>query len=153
MLIATKWEHTAGLRDGQRGGDPVQVRRRLHASLARLGTDHVDHYQLHRPDPATPAAETLGCLQELRAEGKIREIGCTHFTAAELAAAHEAALATGVPPYASVQNHYSLLTRDPETDGVVWRLDLGRGDESLYRATALSGCEIFANTSLCPGAP
>ena len=106
------------MRDGQRGGDPAQVRRRLHASLARLGTDHVDHYQLHRPDPATPAAETLGCLEELRAEGKIRAIGCTHFTAAELTGAHEAALATGVPPYASVQNHYSLLTRDPETDGV-----------------------------------
>lgn len=46
-----------------------------------------------------------------------------------------------------------IVEVDPETDGVVWRLDLGRGDESLYRATALSGCEIFANTSLCPGAP
>jgi aryl-alcohol dehydrogenase-like predicted oxidoreductase len=117
-LIATKWGHTMSLGEGERGGDPEQVRRRLEASLRRLGTDYVDHYQLHRPDPATPLEETLGCLAELRDEGKIREIGCTAFSAELLVAAHDAATARGVPPFASVQNHYSLLTRDPETDGV-----------------------------------
>lgn len=117
-LIATKWGHTATLEDGQRGGDPALIRRSLDASLARLGTDYVDHFQLHRPDPETPPAETLGCLAELRDEGKIREIGCTHFTAAELAAAHSAAVEHGFESYPSIQNHYSLLTREPETDGV-----------------------------------
>ncbi|MFM2076871.1 MAG: hypothetical protein RJA49_761 [Actinomycetota bacterium] len=117
-LIATKWGHTISMGDGERGGDPVQIRARLEASLRRLGTDYVDHYQLHRPDPLTPAEETLGCLADLRAEGKIREIGCTHFTADEIAGAHAAAVEHDVAPYPSVQNHYSLLTRAPESDGV-----------------------------------
>jgi aryl-alcohol dehydrogenase-like predicted oxidoreductase len=118
VLIATKWGHTAGLASGERGGDPTQIRRRLEASLRRLGTDHVDHYQLHRPDPDTPAEETLGCLAELRDEGKIREIGCTHFSAEQLREAHRAGAAAGVPAWPSIQNHYSVLTRDPERDGV-----------------------------------
>ena len=119
VLIATKWGHTVSLDAGERGGDPVQIRRRLEASLDRLGTEYVDHYQLHRPDPDTPAEETLGCLAELRDEGKIREIGCTHFTAEELIGAHTAAVAHGLASYASVQNHYSVLTRDVETNGVL----------------------------------
>jgi aryl-alcohol dehydrogenase-like predicted oxidoreductase len=118
VLIASKWGHTANLADGERGGDPVQIRRRLEDSLRRLDTDHIDHYQFHRPDPDTPPEETLGCLAELREEGKIREIGCTHFTAAELEQSAEAALANDLAPYPSVQNHYSLLTRGPERDGV-----------------------------------
>jgi aryl-alcohol dehydrogenase-like predicted oxidoreductase len=118
VLVATKWGHTSGLAEGERGGDPAQIRRRLEASLRRLGTDYVDHYQLHRPDPATPVAETLGCLAELRDEGKIREIGCTHFSADQLRDAHRAAAEVGVAAWPSVQNHYSVLTRDPERDGV-----------------------------------
>jgi aryl-alcohol dehydrogenase-like predicted oxidoreductase len=118
VSIATKWGHTASLGDGERGGDPVQIRRRLDASLRRLGTDHVDHYQLHRPDPSTPVEETLGCLAELRDEGKIREIGCTHFSAEQLREAHRLAAETDLPPWPSIQNHYSVLTRDPEHDGV-----------------------------------
>jgi len=118
VVIASKWGHTASLDDGERGGSPAEIRKRLEGSLRRLGTDYIDHYQLHRPDPDTPHEETLGCLAELRAEGKIREIGCTHFTAAQLDAAHAAAGERDVAPYPSVQNHYSLLTRDPETDGV-----------------------------------
>jgi len=118
VLVASKWGHTVSLEDGERGGDPARIRRRLDDSLRRLGTDYIDHYQLHRPDPETPVEETLGCLSELRGEGKIREIGCTHFTAEQLREAHTAAVGHGVAPYPSVQNHYSLLTRDPETDGV-----------------------------------
>lgn len=118
VVIATKWGHTNHLADGERGGDPALIRTRLEASLSRLGTDHVDHYQLHRPDPETPAEETLGCLTALRDEGKIREIGCSDFSAGQLAEAHEAATDLGLLGYATVQNHYSLLTRDPETDGV-----------------------------------
>ena len=110
--------HTVSLDEGERGGDPAQIRRRLDDSLRRLGTSYVDQYQLHRPDPETPLEETLGCLAELREEGKIREIGCTHFTADQLRAADAAAIDHGFAPYPSVQNHYSLLTRDPETDGV-----------------------------------
>ena len=113
VLIASKWGHTVSLGEGERGGDPAQIRRRLEDSLRRLGTEYVDHYQLHRPDPRTPTEETLGCLAELRDEGKIREIGCTHFTADQLRAAHAAAIDHGLAPYPSVQNHYSLLDSRP----------------------------------------
>ncbi len=117
-VIATKWGHTMTLAEGERGGDPALIRSHLEASLRRLGTDHIDHYQLHRPDPETPPAETLGCLAELRDEGKILEYGCTHFTAAELDESAAAADSIGVDGYPSVQNHYSVLTRGPEMDGV-----------------------------------
>jgi aryl-alcohol dehydrogenase-like predicted oxidoreductase len=119
VLVATKWGHTSGLAEGERNADPVRIRRSLEASLARLGTEYVDHYQLHRPDPVTPQEDTLGTLQELRLEGKIREIGCTYFSADELADAERAGAAIGVPSYPSVQNQYSVLTRAPETDGVL----------------------------------
>lgn len=115
-VIATKWGHTSDIEEG--AGRPQAVRERLEASLRRLGTDRVDHYQLHRPDPTTPLEETLGCLAELRDEGKVREIGCTGFSAEQLRASHGAATEAGVANWASVQNHYSVLTRGPERDGV-----------------------------------
>ncbi|MEZ5237246.1 MAG: aldo/keto reductase [Acidimicrobiia bacterium] len=119
VLVATKWGFVAKPDAGERQGRPEHVRASLDASLQRLGMDHVDHYQLHRPDPDTPIAETLGVLDELRTAGKIREIGCTGFSAAQLAEAAEAGAQAGIASFPSVQNHYSLLTRTPETDGVL----------------------------------
>ncbi|MEZ5295598.1 MAG: aldo/keto reductase [Ilumatobacteraceae bacterium] len=118
VLIATKWGHTASLTDGERGGDPAQIRKRLEASLTRLDTDYIDHFQLHRPDPDTPIAETLGCLAELRDEGKVREIGITAASADQLREAHAVGAELGLRSWPSVQNHYSVLTRTPEHDGV-----------------------------------
>ena len=61
----------AAASDGERGRRPgASVRRALEGSLKRLGTDYVDHYQLHRPDPKTPVAETLGALDELQGRGQ-----------------------------------------------------------------------------------
>ncbi len=119
VLVASKWGHTNGLAPGERNGAPARIRSSLEASLKRLGTDYIDHYQLHRPDPLTPVAETLGTLEELRAEGKIREIGCTAFSAAEIDEVYSVAKQRDIRPYPSVQNHYSLLTREPENDGVL----------------------------------
>jgi aryl-alcohol dehydrogenase-like predicted oxidoreductase len=116
VLIATKW---GGRGSSEHAGAPAVVRTSLEASLARLQTDHIDHYQLHRPDPETPVAETLGVLAELRDEGKIREIGCSNFTAEQLDEAARVAAELGIGAFASVQNHYSLLTRDPERNGVL----------------------------------
>lgn len=118
VVIATKWGASSSA-DGPRPGSPEAMREALDASLRRLGTDHVDHYQLHRPDPETPLSETLGALAELRDEGKIREIGCSNFSADLLDESEAVASELSVSPFASVQNRYSLLTRDPENDGVL----------------------------------
>lgn len=113
--IATKW----GMRPAEDGapanGTREAVRAAIDGSLRRLGTDYIDHYQLHNPDPDTPIAETLAALGELVAEGKVREAGCSNFSAAQL----DEAAAAGPIPFVTVQNHYSLLTRDPETNGVL----------------------------------
>lgn len=116
VLIATKW---GGRGAGDRPGAPGAVRAALEGSLTRLQTDYVDHFQLHRPDPDTPVAETLAVLAELRAEGKVREIGCSNVSAAQLEDAAAVADELELAPFASVQNHYSLLTREPEHNGVL----------------------------------
>jgi len=108
VLVATKFGHTASKPDGGRGGDPKWVRQSLEASLRRLNTDFVDHFQMHLPDEQTPLEDTLSALEELKAEGKIRELGCSNFSGEQLGAANGR--------FPSVQNHYSLLTRDPEAD-------------------------------------
>jgi aryl-alcohol dehydrogenase-like predicted oxidoreductase len=81
-------------------------------SLRRLGTDRIDLYQIHRPDPSTPIADTLGALDELLKAGKVREIGCSNFTRDQLREAE----AAGPPKFVSVQNEYSLLHSDPEAE-------------------------------------
>ena len=110
VVIATKLGMAMG--EGRRGASPAYLRRAVEDSLRRLRTDYIDLYQLHRPDPATPIEQTLGVLDELVRGGKVREIGCSYFTAPELAAARAAA-GTGAK-FASVQNEYSLLCRAPE---------------------------------------
>jgi aryl-alcohol dehydrogenase-like predicted oxidoreductase len=115
IVLATK---AGGPFEGHTGGaTPAYLRTSLEDSLRRLGTDHVDLYQLHYPDPKTPIAETLGALGDLVAEGKIREIGCSNFDAAMLEEAADA-VKDGAPRFVSVQNEYNLLHRDPE-DGVL----------------------------------
>ena len=77
--------------EGHEGGaSPAYVRTAVEDSLTRLGTDRIDLYQLHVPDQKTPIAETLGALGELVAEGKVREIGCSNFSAPMLVEAEDA---------------------------------------------------------------
>ncbi len=118
VMIATKWHAPPGTSATHFGSREV-MRAAVEGSLARLRTDHIDHYILHRHDPDTPIADTLTALDELRREGKIRELGCSNFDAAQLDEAASEAARLGVAPFASVQNHYSLLRRDPENDGVL----------------------------------
>ena len=122
-IVSSKFGHDAFLPEGQRGGDPAWVRRSIEGSLRRLGTDRIDHYQIHTPDPHTPHAETLGALGELVDEGKVLEIGCSNFSADMVDATARAAAGGGVSKYASVQNHYSVLTRDVEDTGVLAACD------------------------------
>ncbi len=113
VVLATKFGYPYEGHEG--GAAPAYVRRALEDSLRRLGTDHVDLYQLHVPDPKIPIADTLGALGALVAEGKVRELGCSNFTGAMLEEA-AAAVAGGAPRFVSVQNQYSLLHREPEDD-------------------------------------
>jgi aryl-alcohol dehydrogenase-like predicted oxidoreductase len=102
--------------EGHQGGaSPAYIRTAVEDSLQRLGTDRIDLYQLHAPDQKTPIADTLGALGELVAEGKVREVGCSNFTAAMLTDA-EVAATGGTPGFASVQNQYNILYREPEDE-------------------------------------
>ncbi len=113
VVLATKFGFSMG--EGKQGASPAYIREALDASLRRLKTDYIDLYQQHMPDPKTPIAETLGTLGELVAAGKIREIGCSNFSAEQLREA-AAAVPPGAPRFVSVQNEYNLFHRDPEAE-------------------------------------
>jgi aryl-alcohol dehydrogenase-like predicted oxidoreductase len=113
VMIATKFG--SAVDEQRRGARPEYVRRAVDDSLLRLGTDRIDLYQLHTPDPQVPIEETLGALDELVKAGKVREIGCSYFSADQLREAEEATR-EGAARFASVQNEYSLLHREPEGD-------------------------------------
>jgi aryl-alcohol dehydrogenase-like predicted oxidoreductase len=115
VVVATKFGMP--IDDDHYGARPDYVRQACEDSLRRLGTDHIDLYQLHFPDDTVPIADTLGALQGLVEAGKVREIGCSNLNVVQLREA-KAAAGTG-PSFVSVQNQYSLLARDPERDGVL----------------------------------
>jgi aryl-alcohol dehydrogenase-like predicted oxidoreductase len=94
------------------GAKPEYVRQAAEASLRRLGMDRIDLYQLHKPDPKTPIADTLGALNDLVREGKVREIGCSNFSVEQLREAER--VAGSGARFVSVQNEYSLFHRNPE---------------------------------------
>jgi aryl-alcohol dehydrogenase-like predicted oxidoreductase len=105
VIIATKFGMK--LDEARQGARPAYVKRAAEDSLRRLGTDYIDLYQIHQPDPTTPIADTLGALDELMSEGKVREIGCSNFSAAQIREAGK---------FVSVQNQYSMVHREPEAE-------------------------------------
>jgi aryl-alcohol dehydrogenase-like predicted oxidoreductase len=125
VLIATKFASPVIGEEGTGGAKPEYVRHAVDASLRRLGTDRIDLYQIHRPDPETPIAETLGALDELVKAGKVREIGSSNFSAAEIREADAAAKAGGLARFVSVQNHYNLLNRVDEAEVIPTCAELG----------------------------
>jgi aryl-alcohol dehydrogenase-like predicted oxidoreductase len=114
VVIGTKFGSAVG-EGGMGGAAPGYVREAVERSLRRLETDRIDLYQLHRPDPLVPIADTLGVLDELVHEGKVREIGCSNFSAEMLQEADDA-VAPGKSRFVSVQNHYNLLNRADESE-------------------------------------
>jgi aryl-alcohol dehydrogenase-like predicted oxidoreductase len=111
-IVATKFGlPVAGAGGGAR---PDHVRSACEASLRRLRTDHIDLYQLHRPDPDVPIEETLGALGELVEAGHVRVIGHSNLSADEMDAAEAAACTAAVPRFESAQDRWNLLERDLE---------------------------------------
>jgi aryl-alcohol dehydrogenase-like predicted oxidoreductase len=112
--------------EGEQGGSEPYVTRRCEESLTRLGTDHIDLYLLHTPDPHTPIGETLSAFAKLVAAGKVLEVGCSNFTGAQLEEAEVVAKELGVPRFVNAQNDFSLLNRSVEDDvlPVCRRLDV-----------------------------
>jgi aryl-alcohol dehydrogenase-like predicted oxidoreductase len=99
-----------------KGASRGYVMRAVEASLKRLRTDWIDLYQLHRPDPSTPIEETLRALDDLVRQGKVRFIGSSNLSPAQLTEAQEIAQREGLTAFVSSQDEYSLLTRDIERE-------------------------------------
>jgi len=119
VIIATKFgmdmQGKNGPDFGARGSRRY-IRRAVEASLRRLGTDWIDLYQIHAPDPRTPIAETLDALSDLVHEGKVRYLGNSNFTGWQVADAEWTSRSTGSQRFVSAQNHYNLLNRAVETE-------------------------------------
>ena len=110
VVLATKFGKEMG--DGATSrGSARYVRSAIEGSLERLRTDSIDVYYMHEPDPSTPIAETLGALDELVRAGKVRAIGCSNFSAVQLAEADRVGRENGTVRFVAVQNHYNLLER------------------------------------------
>ncbi len=116
LIVASKFGMVVD--ETRKGARPEYVRQACENSLERLGTDYIDLYQLHTPDPTVPIAETLGALDELVKAGKVREIGCSNFDVDQLREA-DSETRSGAARFVSVQNEYSLFHRAPERDGVL----------------------------------
>jgi pyridoxine 4-dehydrogenase len=125
LVIATKGGLGYGFQERIRDARPERLRAACDASLRRLRLERIDLYQLHRHDPEVPLEESIGALEQLRREGKIRLIGISNMSVAQLRTAQS------VTSIASVQNEYNrgLLTSDEvvdacEADGIAfmpWR--------------------------------
>jgi aryl-alcohol dehydrogenase-like predicted oxidoreductase len=106
-------------------GSPEYIRNAADGSLERLQTDYIDLLYYHFPDGVTPIAETLAALDELVEQGRVRAIGCSNFSAAQLAEAHD--VANGKSRFCALQNQYSLLERDADAEVLPLCRELGVG--------------------------
>lgn len=114
VVLATKFGNPMGEGIGRSGGSRRWIMRAVDDSLRRLGTDHIDVYLLHRPDPDCPIDETLAALDALVAAGKVRTIGTSTFPAELLVEAQWAASDRHLQPFRVEQPPYSILLRGAE---------------------------------------
>jgi aryl-alcohol dehydrogenase-like predicted oxidoreductase len=115
-IIATKFAIPTGPGPNDRGGSRSHVLRAAENSLRRLGVDHIDLYQMHRPDPGTPIEETLAALDTLVHDGKVRYLGSSNFAGWQIAEAAAVADRRNLTPFVAAQNHYSLVERGVEAE-------------------------------------
>lgn len=114
VVIGTKFASPMGDSPYQRGGSRRWIMQAVEASLSRLGTDYIDLYQVHWPDPDTPVEETLAALDDLVRSGKVRYVGCSNFSGWQIANADWIARTEHQSRFISAQNNFSLLERTVE---------------------------------------
>lgn len=130
VVIGTKFGMDMGGVAGDDGGARGSRRyivRAVEDSLRRLGTDWIDLYQFHTPDPATPVEETLRALDDLVRAGKVRYVGHSNRAGWQIAQAEYVARELGVERFVSAQNHYNLLDRRAELEVVPAAAEFGLG--------------------------
>ena len=116
VVLATKFHNPMGDDLNQRGNSRRWIMRAFEDSLRRLGTDWIDVYQVHRPDPSTDVEETLSALTDLVRQGKIRYIGSSTFPASQIVEAQVAARDRNLERFVTEQPPYSILVRGVEAD-------------------------------------
>ncbi|GAA4583327.1 aldo/keto reductase [Planotetraspora phitsanulokensis] len=116
VVLATKAFLPQGPGPNDRGLSRVHLTRALEASLRRLGTDYIDLYQCHQWDDSTPIEETMATLDGFVRSGKVRYLGCSNFSAAQIVESQWAAQRTNATPFISLQPQYSLLARSIEAE-------------------------------------
>jgi aryl-alcohol dehydrogenase-like predicted oxidoreductase len=116
IVLASKFGMPMGDGPYKTGGSRRYIMGACEASLKRLGTDYLDLYQIHQPDPATPEEETLATLDTLVRAGKVRYLGNSNYAGWQVADAASIAKTRGWTPYVSAQNHYNLLNREIEKE-------------------------------------
>ncbi len=114
IVLATKFGMRIGGDPKKQGGARKWIMQAVEDSLRRLGTDYIDLYQHHQPDPDTPVDETLRALDDLVSQGKVRYLGNSNYTGWQIADADWTA--AGGTRFVSAQNLYSLLERDVERE-------------------------------------
>ncbi len=118
VVIATKFGVPVPGWPDSGGAQPVYVRRAMERSLRGLGTDYIDLFMLHFPDPLTPIEDTLETMNQLVEEGKVREIGCSNFDPAQLGEALDVSARGDLASFVCDQVEYSMVHRDPESNGL-----------------------------------
>ncbi|MEE8422277.1 MAG: aldo/keto reductase [Dehalococcoidia bacterium] len=118
VLVATKFASPMGEGPMKAGGSRHWIMNAVEDSLRRLGTDYIDLYQVHRPDPKTPLEETMRALDDLVTSGKVRYLGNSNFAGWQIAESHHIAKDNGWTPFISAQPQYSLLERNVEREVV-----------------------------------
>jgi 1-deoxyxylulose-5-phosphate synthase len=126
-VLATKAYYPTGPGPNDRGLSRKHLLAAIDGSLRRLGTDHVDLYQVHRFDADTPVEETMGALEDIVRAGKARYLGASAMYAWQFAKLQSAATASGWTRFAAMQNRYNLVNREDERELIPFCDDLGVG--------------------------
>jgi aryl-alcohol dehydrogenase-like predicted oxidoreductase len=127
VVIATKFVAPIDDDPSHAGASARWVAEAAEGSLRRLGTDRIDLYQQHGPDPNVPIEETLEALDRLVRAGKVREIGNSNFSGEQIDGAASVSESNGLARFVSAQNHFNLLHREPLRDVVPACVRLGLG--------------------------